>query len=264
MSSEPVRNFGGVLQKLFAIKHAHVIAIKRYYDDWTIKQFWEDFKRERLIKAQKLNLFEHKELGSDLAIARFVVNYCRGQVRNENHRWIEKEADLPKYFSKSFKVTGIYARNSLIRSEGVDNFVGLDNLEILDLRNNTRLDDFACDQLARQFRNSKTLTTINLSHNPAISVHGLDVLFKIPSLKKIVAIDTGASKYPMIDLFVLAAEDEKKCDVLVHSDGKKYNLPELEDLKLKTTDDVKVLEPPPQQIEAPRGQNQQILHNSQQ
>lgn len=206
--------------------------MQRSYDNWALKQKWHDYKLKKIVQNQRLDHSAHADFGSDIAVSRFVIRYCIGQVRNENGRWIEKETDLPKHYSKSFKLTGISAKKARLVNEGIDNFVGLDYCETIDLSNNPRLDNFACDQLARQFRKSKHLTEVDLSYNPRISVHGLEILFRIPSLRRVIAIDTAATKYEDIDLFVLGAKDERACDVFVHPDGKKYLNPELEELRL--------------------------------
>lgn len=231
MGSRTPQTFTEALNKFLSLKYNTRIAIRRSYDDWTMKQIWSDYKMKRLRKNQMINLDQHTELGSDIACAKFVINYCNGQVRNENERWINNPSEIPKYYTKSFKLTAIDAKKSQLVSESIDNFVGLDHLESINLSYNDKLDNFACDQLSRQFRNSKTLKEIDISYNSRISVYGLEILFRIPSLKKIIAVDTLASQYEDIDLFVLAAEDEKQCNVLVHNNGKKYVLDELEELR---------------------------------
>lgn len=218
--------------KFLSVKINTKIALKRTYDDWTYKQMFRDFKRKFMIKNQALDISSHQNLGSDLAVSKFVLEKCGGQIQNENYRWITTSKDLPKFPTRSFKLTAISASNSRLLPESCDNFVGLDNLEYLDLSKNPKLDDFACDQLSRQFRKSDRLKSIDLSHNPRISIYGLEVLFRVPSIKKITAIGTLASKFGAPDLFVLAAEEERGCDVFIHEDGKKFINQELEDLRV--------------------------------
>ena len=213
-------------------------AMRRSYDKWAWKQIFADKKRKICINGQRFRVVEHAAVGSDLAVARFVVETLHGRVKNETGKWITKYRELPSDYCDSFKLTGIDASKVGLVTEGIDNFVGLDHLETLDLSGNPYLDDFACDQLSRQFRNSQTLNSINLSHNPLISVYGLEILLRIPSLQDIIARKTQASKFADIDLFALAAEDECGCNIFVHDDGRQYKLQELENLR--TTKNTKL------------------------
>lgn len=223
MTTRTPQSISDAITKFLTIKRSSVITLKRSYDNWAIKQIWADTRRRAKIRAQKLDIPLHQRLGSDLAVSKFVIGYCRGQVRDHAGRWVARNRDLPPNYSKNFKLTGINAANGFLLTEGIDNFVGLEHLEFLDLSENPELDDFACDQLARQFRQSRTLKEIDVSFNPRISVHGLDVLFRIPSIERIVAVETQATNFSDIDLFVLAAEDERNCEVIVHKDGRKYS-----------------------------------------
>lgn len=208
--------------------------LKGALDDWAIKQKWHNRKLNHLVKMQKIDIIAHSEIGSDLAVARFVTGTLGGLIRNEKGHWIKRKKDLPPEFTESFKVTAIKASGCGLIDEGIDNFVGLTQCESIDLSSNPRLDDFACDQLARQFRSSRTLREVNFSNNPLVSIYGLDVLFRIPSIKRIIALNTMAAKHEDIDLFVICAEDERQCDVYVHEGGKKFKVPELEALRQDT------------------------------
>lgn len=206
--------------------------IKRSYDDWAIRQMFADKKRRVYLGAQSLNLDNYARLGPDLAASYFITSVLKGRVRDQNGAWISRSRDLPQDFDESYKLTGIEAINTSLVSEGVDNLACLENLESLDLSKNPELDDFACDQLSRQFLTSRTLKAIDLSYNPLISVYGLETLLRIPSLRSIVASNTAASAFPAIDLFTLAAEDECDCQVFVHEQGRQFRLPELEENKV--------------------------------
>lgn len=91
--------------------------------------------------------------------------------------------------------------------EAIDNFVSLYHLEELNFSNNQNLCDFACDQLARQYRNSKTLRYINLSNCVNISDRGLSAFVRIPSLRHLVFTNTNASKFKYIQLFEMSFKE---------------------------------------------------------
>lgn len=86
---------------------------------------------------------------------------------------------------------------------GLDNLILLHDLEELHLCNNPQLDDFACDKLARLFRNSQCLSYLDLSHIPSITHRGIEALHKIPSLQTLVIKGTKAAQYPFIELLIL-------------------------------------------------------------
>lgn len=99
--------------------------------------------------------------------------------------------------------------------DGLDNFILLNQLEELNLSKNWKLDDFACDKLARLFRNSTTLTFLDLSDIPNISHRGIEALYKIRSLQTLVIRGTKAAKYPFIELLVLMYQDvNPHCNII--------------------------------------------------
>lgn len=233
MSNKTPTTIADAITKFLTTKYTTKIAVKRNYDNWQLKQIYTDWRRKVLVHGQKLDLNAHTEHGSDLAVAKFVLSLYRGQVRDERGIWLSRRKDLPPDYTNSFKLTAIKASGLGLLTEGIDNFVGLEYVQSIDLSNNPKLDDFACDQLSRQFRRSKYLREINLSHNPLISLHGLDILFRIPSIKKIIAIGTQAGEHEEADAFVLAAEDERNCEVFVYDENRRFRLPELDDLTIK-------------------------------
>lgn len=182
------------------------------------------------VKMQKIDYNQHAKLGPDLAVAKFVTD-LGGHVRDQKGRWIKSNNELPPDYTRNFRLLAINLQNKKLLSEAMDNFAGLDNLQYLNLSKNPSLDDFACDQLARQLRNSRVFSEIDLSYNPYISVYGLEVLFRIPSIRRINAVNTMATKHEQIDLFTLAAKEERDCDVFVHPDNRQYLDEELENLR---------------------------------
>lgn len=232
MSLRTPQNIGELVSKLITTRIDLKITSRRAYDDWFWKQWWHDQVYKARVRVQTIKVLEHQKYGSDLAVAKFVIGKCRGKVMNHRGIWINKTKNLPPDYDKSFKLYAISAFKTNLLTEGIDNFVGLEHLEFLDLRSNPHLDEFSCDQLARQFRNSTTLNEIDISENPRISIYALEALLRIPSLRRLVAYNTAASEHPEIDLFVLGAEDDRKCDVLVHANGRKFNNQDLEDVRM--------------------------------
>lgn len=228
MAGEAVRTSSQLAGNFASLSLKSRFALRRSYDLLTCREILGNRRRDQLIKSQTLKVGEHAELGSDLAVASFVLR-MRGRVKCLEGKWIDDRWKLPRNYSDSFKLTAIELTQTSLVTEGIDNFVGLDRLQSLKLSENHLLDDFACDQLARQFRNSATLEDINISNIPFITVYGLEALLRIPSLRKISATGTHASKFQDIDLFVLAAQDECSCQVMVHDNGRQFKSQDLED-----------------------------------
>lgn len=231
MASESIKTSAQMVINFLGISMKNRFALRRGYDKWTCKQILSDKRRNALIKLQGLEVSKHAALGSDLAVAKFVLS-LRGCLKNNESKRITKMSQLPRDYDESFRLIAADMSDCSLVTEGTDNFVGLDHLESLNLSKNPLLDDFACDQLSRQFRYSRSLCEVDLSYNPLISVYGIEVLLRIPSLRKITAIETQASKFEDIDLFTLTALEERDCRVMVHPDGRQFKSQELENLRL--------------------------------
>lgn len=209
------------------------IRVHLYVKQSINKFFFQQRKANKLydyaVRTKRLDPVQHKELGSDLAVAKFVTDKCYGKVKyGNNTQWTHI---CPQDFVRDFKLKQINVSDAKLVTENLDNFVYLDHLEAINLSKNPLLDDFSCDTLASQFRKSKSLKAINVSWCPLISIYGLEALLRIPSLRYITAQGTQASSHEHIDLFVLAAEDEKNCRVHVHEAGRQFESPELESLR---------------------------------
>lgn len=91
--------------------------------------------------------------------------------------------------------------------EGFDNYILLEDLEEFNLSNNPRLDDFTCDRIARQYRNSTKLTSLILRNNILITYRGIEALVKIKSLRYLDITGTLADQYQWIELLELLFAD---------------------------------------------------------
>lgn len=99
--------------------------------------------------------------------------------------------------------------------EGLDNFILLTHIEELNLSRNIKLDDWACDKLARIFRNSKSLEYLDLSDMPLVTHRGIEVMYKIRSLKTLVIRGTRAAQFPFIELLNLMLKDvNPNCEII--------------------------------------------------
>ncbi|CAG2178234.1 unnamed protein product [Oppiella nova] len=123
---------------------------------------------------------------------------------------------MPNIYDARYRVTVVDASNVKLRYEAFDNFCLLDSLQELNLSKNKLIDDFVCDKMARLFRNSKTLTVLDLSDNPLITHRGVETLHRIRSLRKLIITGTKAAKYPFIDLLVILFNDvNPNCEIVI-------------------------------------------------
>lgn len=212
----PPDSVTSALTRFFSLHYKTKLFLRKGIDEFRIKEFWQHNKRKRLINNQTINVDLHNKFGSDIAVANFVLKYClRGKVMlvDQPNKWIVRTDGVPLQINRTIKLLRIDCSYSNIVPEGIDNFVGLEHLKSLNLSGNDMLNDFACDQLARQFRASKTLEEINLSNIPLISISGVERLIRIPSLKRILIQDTWAAEYEHFKLFSMLAEDEQGCKI---------------------------------------------------
>ncbi|XP_046916288.2 distal membrane arm assembly component 2 [Dermatophagoides farinae] len=166
-------------------------------------------------KQQTYSARRHGILGPDLATAHFILSRGgRVRFRHEPHRWVTSLKEIPPTFDKKYRLISVDGSELALIFEGLDNLILLNELEELNLANN-RLDDWCCDKLARLFRNSKTLSYLNINDNKWISHRGIEALYKIPSLKTLVIRRTKAAEFPFIDLVILMFNDiNPNCNII--------------------------------------------------
>lgn len=112
-------------------------------------------------------------------------------------------------------INSFYPLDCNLRYISMDNFIMLENLQELDLSYNVYFDDWICDRLARQFRNSTQLRVLDLSYNPMISERGVETLHKIRSLKRIIITGTQASQFKCLELLKFLFNDiNPECEII--------------------------------------------------
>lgn len=95
MANKVATTVMGTVEKLMTINLKNQTALKRSYDNWQLKQMFIDKQRRTIARVQKLDLDIHTNLGSDLAVARFVLPIVRGDLGNERVNWIKEIKELP-------------------------------------------------------------------------------------------------------------------------------------------------------------------------
>jgi hypothetical protein len=189
---------------------------KRY--DFSLRGFRTYFRKryhDIQIHEQRFIPRRHAILGPDLASAHFVT-FRQGKVRFAGSDvWYTEDRKVPATFDANFKLEIIDATGCDLLYEGLDNFLNLHHLDEFNLTGNKQLDDWACDKIARQFRFSTKLRTINLTGCSHVTDRGVTALLKIPSLTRLVVTDTAAAQYQFFDLFVTLFNDIRpNCEVV--------------------------------------------------
>jgi len=158
----------------------------------------------------------HGILGPELATAHFVC-YRGGKVKfmHSPNIWIEDIDLFPNKYDKRYKLLAVDASNLRLEYEAFDNLSMLQSLQELNLSGNKKLDDWSCDKIARLFRNSTTLSTLNLSNNPLITNRGIETLHRVRSLRKLIISGTYAAQYPFLELLTLLFNDiNPECEII--------------------------------------------------
>ncbi len=118
-------------------------------------------------------------------------------------------------FTKELIFTKLIKTDLRLEYEAFDNLSMLQSLQELNLSGNKKLDDWSCDKIGRLFRNSTTLSTLNLSDNPLVTNRGIETLHKIRSLRKLIISGTNAAQYPFIELLILLFNDiNPECEII--------------------------------------------------
>lgn len=161
--------------------------------DWSVKSLINWFKRKReefQVFNQKYSADRVKALGSDLAVAHFVV-FRGGAVRFRGHnefiRWTNKReeysANLPKSYDPKYFVEAIDVSNIRIYYQGLENFKNLYKIKWLSLKNNPVLDNWCLDYIAHTI---PYLEYLDISGCTQVTGAGIAGLQKLTQLKELV------------------------------------------------------------------------------
>lgn len=156
----------------------------------SIKKMWtlNAEKQERFL--QQFIPERHRILGNDLAAAHFLV-YRKGRVRfygEEN--WVKQndydEVPLPDRYVHGMFVEAIDCEGVELYYEGLENLRRLKSLRYLSFKNVKSFDDWCLDRVSGS--EFESLEELNLS-GTVVTQRGLQSLYRIPSLKKLILDD---------------------------------------------------------------------------
>lgn len=161
--------------------------------DWSVKSILNWFKNKRVefqVFNQKYSAERVKALGSDLAVAHFVV-FRGGAVRFRGHnefiRWTNKAKEynenLPNSYDPKYFVDAIDVSNMRLYYQGLENFKHLYKLKWLSFKNNPVLDNWSLDYIAHAV---PRLEYLDISGCTQVTGAGIAGLQKLTQLKELV------------------------------------------------------------------------------
>ncbi|XP_073981137.1 distal membrane-arm assembly complex protein 2 isoform X1 [Rhodnius prolixus] len=180
--------------KVFATKRNTYLELHKYnpmtISSERISEWKESRKREAEISRQRYIKERHAILGSDLATAHFVV-YRDGKIKFKNSdNWIEKHPDedecpeLPNKYVRNLYLEAIDSSNTLIRYEGLENFINLKHLKWLSFKNCIHVDDWFVDRLSGELK--ETLEYLDLSNCHNLTKNCISCFYRFKKLKTLV------------------------------------------------------------------------------
>lgn len=156
----------------------------------TLKKMWKFNKEKQERYLQQFIPERHSTLGNDLAAAHFMV-HRKGRVKFVGQQeWTQMDKDgnysLPDKYVHGMFVESIDCENMEIYYEGMENLRRLKHLRFLSYKNVKNFDDWSLDRLSGS--EYESLEVLDLS-GTEITYRGLQALYRVPSLKKLILHD---------------------------------------------------------------------------
>lgn len=156
----------------------------------TMKKFFKKTREKQERFMQQYIPERNQILGNDLAAAHFIV-FRGGVVKfvGQSH-WIKADEklhfDLPDKFVSDMFLEAVDCANMELYYEGLDNIRRLKHLRFMSFKNVKPFDDWCLDRVSGSELDS--LEILNLS-GTNITHRGLQALYRVPSLRKLIVDD---------------------------------------------------------------------------
>ena len=149
---------------------------------------WKDGKEKQERFLQQYSAERQNALGNDLAAAHFLV-FREGKVKFVNEdRWIKSESynSLPDRYVQTMHLEAIDCEGMELYYEGLENLRRLKHLKFASFKNIKKFDDWCVDRISGgEF---ESLEVLDIS-GTQVTEKGLQALYRIPSLKKLILDD---------------------------------------------------------------------------
>jgi hypothetical protein len=151
-----------------------------------LKKAWKTTKEKQERFMQQYSADRHKALGNDLAAAHFLV-WRQGKVKFVGEdRWVKSDDgynSLPDRYVSSMHLEAIDCEGMELYYEGLENLRRLRRLRFASFKNIAQFDDWCLDRVSGgEF---ESLEVLDIS-GTQVSYRGLQALYRIPSLKKLI------------------------------------------------------------------------------
>lgn len=185
---------------------------------FNLKEWWQHKKREYRKFVQRENYKNYVNLGPDLATAQFVLR-SGGRVRFKGtDEWLEwtktkgkKMPALATTYDPRFTLEAVDLKGHPIEFDNLANLLNLYHIKWLSLRGCRTIDDWALDKLSSEF---PMLEYFDISECINITERGLEALYRMPNLKKLII--TNYSNSVALELTCFLLEDVNpflKCEI---------------------------------------------------
>ncbi|XP_076643362.1 distal membrane arm assembly component 2 [Halictus rubicundus] len=190
---------------------------KHHFLAFHFKEWWAHVKKDYQRYSAGKRYKEDTLLGSDIASTKFILR-CGGRVKLYNQNdWLEKIEkhrlpDLPTVYDPDFVVESIDLKGYPIAFENWEYMSNLLQLRWLCVRGCNTVDDWVLDKIALEYPALEYLDVSDCIH---VTERGLEALYKIPNLKKLIV--TNFYKSAALELTCFMLEDINpylKCEIL--------------------------------------------------
>lgn len=154
----------------------------------TLLKSWRQTREKQERFLQQYCPERQQALGNDLAAAHFIV-FREGKVKFLGQdRWVTEEGynSLPNRYVPTMHLEAINCEGMELYYEGLENLRRLKHLRFASFKNIEFFDDWCLDRISgAEFKN---LEVLDLS-GTKVTENGLQALYRIPSLKKLIVDD---------------------------------------------------------------------------
>lgn len=189
---------------------------KHHFLAFHLKEWWAHVKNDYARYSAKKRYIEDVLLGADIASTKFVLR-SGGRVKPYGQdNWLEKNGkrlpELPTVHDPDFVLESIDFRGCPIVFENWEYVCNLLQLRWLCVRGCSTIDDWVLDKIAMEF---PALEYLDVSNCEKVTERGLEALYKMPNLKKLIV--TNFYESAALELTCFMLEDINpylKCEIL--------------------------------------------------
>lgn len=154
-----------------------------------LKKSWKQSREKQERFLQQYCAQRHQSLGNDLAAAHFLV-FREGKVKFlDQDRWVKSDEgyrSLPDRYVSTMHLEAIDCEGMELYYEGLDNLRRLRHLKYASFKNIESFDDWCMDRISgAEFDKLEVLDVSGTK----VTEKGLQALYRIPSLKKLIVDD---------------------------------------------------------------------------